>query len=318
MRSGDGIVQDRVSEFRTAFLDLGYGVPDPLTAQMALSPSLNASATYYLGQDRHHIAINAALMLFVRRMARIASLHFPFDEQTAAIVGRDEVAGREFAKLLLEVSGFAQIDPTNNFTSGSDQTELADECERLAQGQVVGHELAHVCLGHLGSDRGTNLDTAGGRIAGDEIAWAQAEEVAADFWGMLAQLRWADAHLGTRLALAIWAGDYFMASLGFWEKFEPAVLWPIAEQLQRIALRNGREISFGTPVADTDHPPMDVRRELLREHLKQALKSDVNNSSELAIAHDMSIRTDDYIAALWQSAKEPFQQGLAASLAKRT
>ena len=67
---------------------------------------------------------------------------------------------------------------------------------------------------------------------------------------MLAQLRWADTHLGARPAMAIWAGDYLMASLGFWEKFEPKVLWPIAEQLQQVALRNGRKISFSRPGAD--------------------------------------------------------------------
>lgn len=317
MRSGELIVQDRVTEFRNVFVDLGYSVPDPLTAQMALSPSLDASATYYLRQNRHHIAISAALMLFVRRMAKIASFHFPFGEQTATSVSRDSAAGNAFAKLLLEVSGFEQIDPSDN-DSNDERGELADVCERLAQGQVVGHEMAHVCLGHLGHVRETDLDTADGKVAGDEIAWIQAEEVAADFWGMLAQLRWADTHLGARPAMAIWAGDYLMASLGFWEKFEPKVLWPIAEQLQQVALRNGRKISFSRPGADADHPPMDVRRELLRDQLKQALKSDGDERSELTIAQNMSLRTDDYIAALWQSAKEPFQRGLEASLAKPT
>ena len=315
MRSGDLAVQDRVTEFRRVFVDLGYTVPAPLTAQMMLSPSLNASATFYFRQNRHQIAISAALMLFVRRMARVASFHFPFGEQTAASISADRAAGSDFAKLLLEVSGFEQIDARDSSDSNDEKKELIALCEDLAQGQVIGHEMAHICLGHLGKIRSIDLITADDDVAGNEISWVQAEEIAADFWGMLAQLRWADAHLGARLAMAIWAGDFVMASLGFWEKFEFQVLWPIAEQLRQVAFEHGRNISINMPSADADHPPMDVRRQLLRDHLKKALKSDGGQGSELVMAHEMSLRTDDFIAALWQSAKEPFQRGLEARLA---
>jgi hypothetical protein len=188
---------------------------------------------------------------------------------------------------------------------------------QLAMGQVIGHELAHIWLGHLAERKETTVVIG---VAGDEEAEvafrSQEMEVEADFWGMVAQMAWADQS-DVRPAFAIISGDFMMAGLEFWENIQRSMLWPVASKLQDIAVRQGMERFFTIPEPSKDYPPMAVRRVTMRDRLLQVLGTEVAEQSELSIGYRMAAYNDEFIAALWEAAKPSFEAGLEAFVQRR-
>lgn len=166
-----------------------------------------------------------------------------------------------------------------------------------------------MALGHLAQ----HVAPSGDEL--EEFTLSERLEAEADIYGLLMQLVWADL-VGVRPALAIWSGDFLLGALGFWDKFQRQVLWPIAEVLMAAAERQGKPKFFQAPQERRTHPDYQTRRGLLEAALRLKLGESASPSSEIEIGYSMVSRTDEFLAALWKSGRGSFQDLITAALSK--
>lgn len=296
------------------FASMDKPLPDAVTLEVTTDRILNAWVSFRPGQDRHSVGISILARLYLRRMSVLAARHFPFPQEfNYGSTDLTETA-EQFASLILEVGGFKDVSPDVELPKDRDRSSFATMLDDLTLNFIVAHELAHVALNHLSNpqDPSQRVDD---RSDADALNWGQVEEAEADWHGAMAHLAMSDRD-GMKLALALWAVDYTLACLGLWHSLEERLLWPIALQLDEVAVRTGSGLNLVAPEFNLSHPPSEARRLVVWEGFGRAL-GDRNSQSEFNIAKRMASRTDDFLSALWRNARDPFTQALFAKLQPR-
>jgi hypothetical protein len=136
---------------------------------------------------------------------------------------------------------------------------------------IMGHEYAHIMLGHLNS-RKVKAPLGGLEIDKIERDWKQ--EFDADGWGLVLMLHAMQAK-GMDLALSYWGADFFFSC------------YEIIERGLSL-LSTGSE----SQQLDSSHPPASERRKLLREGIAQL--------PDAALALELAIKLQVLVEAIWK------------------
>jgi hypothetical protein len=310
----DDRLRRRLPNWQSIFDTMHQPLPDAVTLEVSPDRILNAWVSFRPGHGRHSVGISILARVYLRRMCVLAARHFPFPESfDDSFTDLTEIA-EQFASLILEVGGFKDVSPDLELPKGGERSDLAAMLDDLTLDFIVAHELAHVALNHLSSPQDPTRRIDDDSDA-DALTWGQVEEAQADWHGAMAHLAMADRD-GIRLALALWAIDYTLACLGLWQELEERLLWPIAGQLNEIARRSGKGLDLAVPRFELSHPPAKARRLVIWEGLERVL-GDRHPQNEFGIAKRMASRNDNFLTAVWRSAREPFAQGMFAQLQLR-
>ena len=293
---------------------------------------INAVAQRCRGGEAYVIGVNEGLFYFVEAMAHICAPYFPFTADPKAALMKDPNGCRLFAALLHSLAGFAEQSPLADLEPSNDQQVFTETMGLVMVFYVVAHEYAHVMHGHhekLNDSR--RRIPAGAQLELDEIPLSQRMEFEADLTGLLTTLAFSDRK-GNRLALPLWAADFYFVAITFWEQFITEVIRPVAQVLRDAAIRQGLDIIMprSLPPSET-HPPTPVRKAMLRAAMicmaegkptkdltiGDALRRKPPRNTELDHAYSMADRSTSFIAALWQLAKEDFSNLMQTSLTQK-
>jgi hypothetical protein len=278
------------------------------------------------------IGINEGLFYFVEGMAKICALYFSFSSGSVAALAKDSRGCKLFARLLHSMTGFADREPYADLKIPQERVEFAESMASLMPFYVAAHEYAHVMRGHHNQLSLSRRKTpAGEYLELDEIPLSQKLEFDADLTGLMTTLAAADTR-GHRLALSLWAADFYFVAVSFWERFIPGVVIPIAAVLKDAARRNGIDVIMprSLPPAGT-HPPTSVRRSMVRAAMicgtqgissqdltiEDALRIKPPPNTELAAAYGMADQSEEFMWTLWQCAKADFSGLVEAGLKSR-
>jgi hypothetical protein len=313
---------------RQIALVMGNPVPPNCVAGVFPLTEINAVAKALPNQSGYIIGVNEGLFYFVEGMAQICALYFPFSDDPMADFRKNPLGCALFAELLSSLAGFSDIAPFQNCAKTDEQTQLIETMSHLMTFYVSSHEYAHVMLGHHAALGHSQRKIASGHIQFDEIPLSQRLEFDADFTGLLTTLAFAD-RTANRLALTLWAADFYFAAVSFWEGFVEEVVTPVAHHLRDVALRQGLDVrlSASRPVSET-HPPTSIRRSMLRGRMisttegppfknltvEEALNKKPPKNTELDIAFTMGDRSSPFLAALWECSRASFSDSVRNAL----
>lgn len=208
------------SAIRDIALVMGCPVPANCVAGVFPLTEINAVAKVLPNQAGYIIGINEGLFYFAERMARICALYFPLSDDPIADLKTDMRGCKLFAELLSSMAAFTNKAQLQSVATTDEQALLAETMSLMMTFYVSAHEYSHVMLGHharLGDS--VRKISAGNRLEFDEIPLSQRLEFDADFKGLMATLAFADRS-GHRLALALWAADFYFAAVSFWDTLQ--------------------------------------------------------------------------------------------------
>lgn len=283
----------------------------PLEEINAVARSINSGKSFEIG-------INSGLLAFISNVSSISAGYFPLPQNPQEALNINPIGSRDFVLLLLCLVGFKETSRplTESSYFDPDRVELAAMLRDLSTFYVVAHEYAHVMLGHHKRLSGARRRVSAGRYGTfDEIPLSHELELEADALAQTLTLAFAE-QCEARLALALWAIDFYFACIAFLEQFIPDVILPIAHLMNKAA-RSRLGLDFPLPNSippSGTHPPPDFRREALRQIMVRMLGNERQEGTEIEAAYTMAKRSDPFIRSLWAVGKNSFSDAVAQAL----
>ncbi|MET8852416.1 hypothetical protein [Amycolatopsis sp. NPDC004625] len=270
----------------------GWPVPDrPLLATMPTG-QINAMTLVVPGTDEHLVLFEDQLFLFAHLAAKAVTEVLPFDQNEDGSVGfsldegqiaakiaqRPEVANR-FAEMIIGYLAKGRPGAAPQWVQERIPATLTSILVDSAEMFVLGHEYAHISLGHLGERRPVSRFNGTEAADPEEIRYSQAQEIMADIRGLELMMR---AQFGRYdVALSYGGADLYFS---------------MSDLLDRAVslLRHGEE----GRTTYTTHPPPAARREVLRQVLTKSVPDDQGQS-----ALQMAGQIQSIVEMLWNGVR---------------
>jgi hypothetical protein len=271
-----------------------------------MSGRVNAATLAVPSSNDYLVVFEAGLFLFALLLAKVGVRAFAFqgDEEgkgygftfseDEADVERAVLASPDILRRFQEVVlAYLLVGEPGRapqyFTEGPNALiagELIDSMELF----VMGHEYAHVFLGHLARSRKQVGVLAGEEV--QEVVYTWQQEFEADLHGCLLMLA-AKAEERVDPALSFWGSDFFFSCVDIIQR-------------ARSIMTSGDE----TSLPSTSHPPPAMRREALRQGIADS-GSTVFGESALALGRALELtleilwkRTRPHVLKLFEIGKE--------------
>jgi hypothetical protein len=263
------------------------------------SSSINARALYCQESEEFIVLFTHGLYAFAFEMAKILSFAVPVDSRTGRLTSWDpnDVVTRhpemveQFIRVLESyvVNGnMRQVPP---FQVDDSRKNIAGALIRVMELFVVGHEYAHIMLGHLSPARVVHRTIAG--IDAFEVSQNRKDEIDAD-------------QVGLAIMFPVIGNDPEWLLLG------PEALLGCMDCVERCTtLLHDGPTQEPSVEFDDSHPDIETRRSYMRKAARQALGDDARTSIAMADGIRLTIEL------LWTRAEAHFvrlhAQGVGSS-----
>ncbi|WP_258950455.1 hypothetical protein [Lentzea californiensis] len=271
----------------------GWPVPErPLLATMPTG-QINAMTLIVPGTDEHLVLFERQLFLFAHLAAKAVTEVLPFELQEdgsvnfsidesrveANIAQRPEVANR-FAEMITAYVARGRPGAAPQFVQDRIPSALTDVLVTSAEMFVLGHEYAHIALGHLGERRPVSRFNGAEDADPEEIHYSQMQEINADVRGVEMMMRVRTGRYGTALSYS--GADLFFS---------------MSDLLDRSVslLRHGEE----DRTKYTTHPSPAIRRDTLRYVLAESLPD-----AEVESALHVAVQIQKITELLWSGMRD--------------
>jgi hypothetical protein len=247
---------------------------------------INAMTLRVPGSDDYLIVFEWQLFLFAlllsKAVARALPLRQTEDEGFSFSAQKDDIAQRidsdksvvyRFADVLLAYAATGEPSRARPYLPEVHYGRLADVLRRSMELFVMGHEYAHIILGHLSSAQSTETTLSEAEML--EYSWVQ--EYQADMMGSSLMIR-AMLRGGMDASMSYWGCDFFFSAIDVMDK--------------AVSVLKGEE---ETAVKLGSHPPTKERREMLRRVLPEIIGEKHAND-----ALGLSRILEDVTDLLWQ------------------
>jgi hypothetical protein len=247
---------------------------------------INAMTLRVPGSDDYLIIFEWQLFLFAlllsKAVARALPLRQTEDEGFSFSAQKDDIAQRidsdksvvyRFADVLLAYAATGQPSRAQPYLPEVHYGRLAEVLRRSMELFVMGHEYAHIILGHLSTAQSTETKLSEAEML--EYSWGQ--EYEADLMGSSLMMR-VMARDGMDASLSYWGCDFFFSAIDVMDK--------------AVSVLNGEE---ETAMKLGSHPPTKERREMLRQLLPEMIGEKHAND-----ALGLSRILEDVTDLLWQ------------------
>jgi hypothetical protein len=291
--SGYHLMTNLARQVEDAASELGH--PLPIRPQLGTLPTqnVNAMAVRVPDSDEYLILFESELFTFALLLSKVVARAIPFKgsesgmlnfstegEDIEKSIAENPEITRRFREVVLAylIKGRPSAAPA--YLPEEPYGTLAAILRQSMELFIMAHEYAHIISGHLSESKTAPIDVGGQH--GDEVIRSWQQELEADAQGLELMVR-AMQKRNHDLALSYWGADLFFSCI------------EVVEQGISI-MRTGRESEEGQ-LTDS-HPPVQLRREMLRELLKRSLPEE---HAQAPIQLGMVL--EQLIASLWSATK---------------
>jgi hypothetical protein len=271
------------------------GRPLPIKPQIGTLPTgqVNAMAVQVPASNEYLVIFESDLFTFALLLSKVIARAMPFkgsdqgmlqfstaeEDMGKNITDNPEIV-RRFQEVVLAylIKGKPSAAPPYipEEPYGTLAAILRDSMELF----IMAHEYGHIIKGHLSSAEAAPIDLGGQK--GDEVIRNWRQEIEADAQGLELMI-YAMGKRGLDLALSYWGADFFFSCIEIVEHGISIV-------------RTGEEGEGGA--GSDSHPPVGLRREMLREVLKNSIPEDrATGPIQLGAV------LEQIVASLWEHTK---------------
>ena len=291
----------RISDelFATQFVDARLPQKSPLFATLPTG-ELNGMAAEISNPSYYVILIDDGVFAFAHLLAKSVSSCFPVTqshdgyyeyqtrpEHVRSLLARDQRPVDRFVDLLMAYVSGGHPHFAEQYVQPAEGRAMASILRDTMETSVIAHEIGHCALGHLDSGKSDLAHVS--EKYGMPLAWVN--ELAADSYSFHATI---ERNLSKQNDLAT---SYSGLELGFWSmELISRTISTLKNQAHR-------------PKLSRSHPPPALRKEAMREQLRQSFHTD---DAEAAV--DMASNVGATIELLWRLAEDRIRDYGASGL----
>lgn len=258
---------------------------------------VNAMAVTVPDSNEYIVIFESEIFIFANRLSKIVVKALPFignkngrwtfswkkDIKFDRIIDENNEIFKRFQEVVLAYVLLGRPKVWPKYLLGGPYRSLASILLESMELFVMGHEYGHIIKGHLSA--GQLTAAAFGEEEINEIVFSWQQELEADVVGLTLMLQ-SMKKRGLDLALSFWGADFFFSCIDIVERGVSII-------------RTGKE----NDQSRSSHPPAQIRREILRAHLRKWYSRDVSKGPI-----NLGITLERIIETLWERTRSALRR----------